>query len=256
MDGKKQFNFAFFIKDSRILNRQPHSEGFAFRVVPPWLLSLIMVLILSAPAIYLDCHRCHAEGPIPTHRNHDLKPTAPLQDEDVENDPVQPKITKPDQVFDPIIVEAASRHNLDPALIKAIIMAESGFKPRAVSKCGARGLMQLMPRTATSLGVRDAFDPEHNIHGGTRYFKDLLSRFNGDIELGLAAYNTGTSKVKEHRGIPPYPGTRIFIKKVLKYYGVYKKEFNEEKETCKSVNNIDELVKNKKTSFSNLIYNF
>ena len=140
---------------------------------------------------------------------------------------VPPESTKPDQVFDPIIVEAASRHNLDPALVKAVIMAESGFKPKAVSKRGARGLMQLMPKTAKSLGVRDAFDPEHNIHGGAKYLRNLVNRFNGNIKLGLAAYNAGSRNVRKYNGIPPYGATRLYIKKVLKYYREYKKDFNE-----------------------------
>jgi soluble lytic murein transglycosylase-like protein len=90
---------------------------------------------------------------------------------------------------------------LDPALIKAIIMAESGFKPKAVSRRGAGGLMQLMPSTAMFLGVQDVFDPENNIHGGTRYFKDLLGRFKGDIKLGSAAYNAGGSRVRKYKRI-------------------------------------------------------
>jgi len=233
MDGKKQFDDAMDIAGLRHLNRQRHSTCFAFKVIAQWLLSLIMVLILSVPAIYLDYHHGLSDGTTPLHRNYDFKPTIPLYDvkEELENVTVPPKITKPDQVFDPIIVEAASRHNLDPALIKAVIMAESGFKPRAVSKRGARGLMQLMPKTAKSLGVSDAFDPEHNIHGGVKYLRTLLNRFDGNIQLGLAAYNAGSRKVRKYRGIPPYRATRVYIKKVLKYYRVYKKDFNEEKGT-------------------------
>jgi soluble lytic murein transglycosylase-like protein len=127
-----------------------------------------------------------------------------------------------DKLFNPIIMEVAGRHEMDPALIKAIIMAESGHNPKAVSKRGAKGLMQLMPLTAKSLGVKDVFDPEHNIKAGVVYFKKLLNQFNGDVTLALAAYNAGSRKVKKYKGIPPFRATRIYIRKVFKYYEQYK----------------------------------
>jgi soluble lytic murein transglycosylase-like protein len=100
-------------------------------------------------------------------------------------------------------------------------MAESGFNPRAVSKVGARGLMQLMPRTAKFLGVKDSFKPDHNIDAGVRYFKQLLDQFDGKIKLALAAYNAGTHNVRKYGGIPPFKATQIYIDKVLRYYEVY-----------------------------------
>ncbi len=124
--------------------------------------------------------------------------------------------------FNPIIMEVADLHEMDPALIKAIIMAESGHNPKAVSKRGAKGLMQLMPLTAKSLGVEDVFDPEHNIKAGVVYFKKLLDQFNGDVKLALAAYNAGSRKVRKYKGIPPFRATRIYIRKVFKYYELYK----------------------------------
>jgi soluble lytic murein transglycosylase-like protein len=127
-----------------------------------------------------------------------------------------------DKLFNPIILEVAGRHEMDPALIKAIIMAESGHNPKAVSKRGAKGLMQLMPVTAKSLGVEDVFDPEHNIKAGVVYFKKLLNQFNGDVKLALAAYNAGSRKVRKYKGIPPFKATRIYIRKVFKYYELYK----------------------------------
>jgi hypothetical protein len=134
------------------------------------------------------------------------------------------KLGKKAEPFHPIIIEAASRHEVDPALVKAIIMAESGYNPRAISGQGAEGLMQLMPTTAQALGVEDAFNPEHNINAGVKYFKQLLEEFDEDIELALAAYNAGISKVRQHRGVPPIETTQKYIKKVFRYYRYYKND--------------------------------
>ena len=123
--------------------------------------------------------------------------------------------------FHPVISEAASRHQVDAALIKAIIMAESRFNPKAISECGAQGLMQLMPKTAEALGVEDSFDPEQNINGGVRYFGYLKAVFEGDIKLALAAYNAGMMKVRHYEGIPPYTATREYIRMVIKYYRLF-----------------------------------
>ncbi len=143
-----------------------------------------------------------------------------------ETDPVAASTTAPKQSakvrIHRIIVETASRYEVDPAIIKAIIMAESSFNPRAESKRGARGLMQLMPRTAKYLGVQDSFDPSHNVDGGVRYFKRLMNRFDHNIELALAAYNAGSRNVIKYGGIPPFKETRRYVKKVLMYYEVYK----------------------------------
>lgn len=137
-------------------------------------------------------------------------------------DPSPKPVKTKHKLFNPIIMEVAGRHEMDPALIKAIIMAESGHNPKAVSKRGAKGLMQLMPVTAKSLGVVDVFDPEHNIKAGVVYFKKLLNQFNGDVKLALAAYNAGSRKVRKYKGIPPFRATRIYIRKVFKYYELYK----------------------------------
>lgn len=135
----------------------------------------------------------------------------------------KPAETK-DQLFNPIIIEVAGRYEVDPALIKAIIMAESGYNPKAISKRGAKGLMQLMPITAKSLGVEDVFDPENNISAGVVYFKKMLNLFNGDVKLALAAYNAGSKKVRKYKGIPPFKATKIYIKKVFKYYELFKEQ--------------------------------
>ena len=134
---------------------------------------------------------------------------------------------KKERLFHPIILQEAGRHEIDPALVKAIIMAESGYNPNAISDKGAKGLMQLMPSTAQALGVEDAFNPQQNISGGVRYFKRLVNRFDGDIKLALAAYNAGSKKVRHYQGIPPYKSTHYYIEKVFKYYKLYKNQMTE-----------------------------
>jgi len=134
---------------------------------------------------------------------------------------------KKERLFHPIILQVASRHDIDPALVKAIIMAESGYNPNAISKRGAKGLMQLMPSTAEALGVEDVFNPEQNISGGVRYFKLLVNRFDGDVKLALAAYNAGSKIVRHYQGVPPYKSTHYYIEKVFKYYELYKGQMTE-----------------------------
>ncbi len=134
---------------------------------------------------------------------------------------------KTERLAGPIIVRAAERYQVDPALVKAIIMAESGYNPRAVSKKGAKGLMQLMPRTARALGVKDIFNPEDNINGGVKYIKKLLNRYEGDINLALAAYNAGLRKVRQYKGVPPFRATKIYIRKVSEYYFLYKRQMSQ-----------------------------
>lgn len=135
----------------------------------------------------------------------------------------------PDEVLDEVVLSAtakptdlaemveaaARRHNLDPELVRAVVAVESGFRPDAVSPKGAQGLMQLMPRTARSLGVKDAFDPADNLDGGTRYLRALVTRYGGDLRRALAAYNAGEGAVARHGGVPPYPETLAYVRKVL-----------------------------------------
>jgi len=135
---------------------------------------------------------------------------------------------KAEHLYHMFIIQTASHYQIDPALIKAIIMAESGYNTKAVSKRGAEGLMQLMPETAQSLGVEDIFNPHQNIMGGVQYFKQMVNRFNGDVKLALAAYNAGSRNVRNYNGIPPFKATRIYIKKVFKYYQIYKDQMGEE----------------------------
>jgi soluble lytic murein transglycosylase-like protein len=116
--------------------------------------------------------------------------------------------------FSDSIQQAAQKHSIDPALIRAIIHAESAFNPKATSNKGAQGLMQLMPATAEELGVNDALNPNDNIQGGTRYIAQLLKQFNGIIKLASAAYNAGPNAVKRYQGVPPYEETEVYVERV------------------------------------------
>ena len=124
--------------------------------------------------------------------------------------------------YDSLISELSKKYQVDFALVKAMIRAESGFNPFAVSRKGAKGLMQLMPETALRMNVSNIFNPRENIDGGVRYFKYLLSLFDDDLRLSLAAYNAGENLVGELRSIPPYRETVDYVKKVLSYYQSYK----------------------------------
>jgi soluble lytic murein transglycosylase-like protein len=118
---------------------------------------------------------------------------------------------------------AARRHGLEPGLVMAVVSVESGFRPEAVSPKGARGLMQLMPKTAEALGVEDAFDPAQNLDGGARHLGELLTAYGGDLTRALAAYNAGEGAVLRHGGVPPYRETRAYVRKVLERYQGKKK---------------------------------
>lgn len=135
-----------------------------------------------------------------------------------------PRMDKPSATvadYEKIIREASGMYRVDTELVKAVIRAESGFNPSAVSRKGALGLMQLMPATVSLLEVDDPFDPVENVLGGTRYLGQLLRRFNGDKILALAAYNAGPEKVELYQGVPPYAETRMYVRKVMEFYRRY-----------------------------------
>jgi len=126
--------------------------------------------------------------------------------------------------YDGIIQKAARQFGVEITLIKAIIKAESSFNPNAVSKSGAQGLMQLMPATADDMKVRNPFDPEENILGGTRYLSMLLKKFDQDKRLAVAAYNVGPTTVEKHAAVPPIPQTRQFVDRVMRFYSEFEKK--------------------------------
>ncbi len=128
----------------------------------------------------------------------------------------------PPAQIDSLVSQNATTWQVDPALLKAVIANESGFNANATSKTGAQGLMQLMPATAASLGVRDAYDPVQNVAGGARYLRGLLDRFGGDTRLAVAAYNAGPGAVERYGDIPPYSETRNYVQNVLASYEKYR----------------------------------
>ena len=126
--------------------------------------------------------------------------------------------------YNSLIGEAARLYQLPESFIRAVMRVESDFNPTVVSRAGAMGLMQLMPKTARSMGVSDPFDARQNIHGGARYLRILANRFKGDLVLTVAAYNAGQGAVEKYNGIPPYKETQRYVRRVLKHYYAYRGE--------------------------------
>ncbi len=126
--------------------------------------------------------------------------------------------------YDSIIEDAAKRHDVEPALVKAVIRAESNFNRLAVSPAGARGLMQLMPKTARRIGVRNVYDARDNIEGGIRHLRELLDRYDKNLPRVIAAYNAGVDPVDRYRGLPPYAETKAYVARVLRFRQQYLKK--------------------------------
>jgi len=124
----------------------------------------------------------------------------------------------PKAELEPLIDQHCDSHELDPRLVQAVIQVESNYNVNARSRKGAIGLMQLMPATAVTLAVDDPYDPDQNIRGGTRYLRQMIDRFGGQIELALAAYNAGPAAVERYGGVPPYRETRDYVRRVMALY--------------------------------------
>lgn len=140
-----------------------------------------------------------------------------------------------------IVNSASAARHLDPDLVNSVIHAESGFNTHAVSPKGAQGLMQLMPSTAGQLGVKNAFDPEANVGGGTQYLRQLLEQYNFDLVKALAAYNAGPQRVQKYRGVPPYRETQAYVARIVREYN--KKKVAEEKQAAQEKQVIHKSVK-------------
>jgi hypothetical protein len=140
-----------------------------------------------------------------------------------------------------VIYSAGTKHRIDPDFISSVIHAESSFNPRAVSPKGAQGLMQLMPGTASQLGVQNPFDPNANVEGGTRYLRELLERYNFDAAKALAAYNAGPQRVEQYGGVPPYAETRAYVTRVIK-------DFNRKKLAERKASTLAKKTTNSATS--------
>jgi len=151
-------------------------------------------------------------------------------DDELANRPAEMAEIDPEKLyrnldaFDDLIVAAADRQGLSPALVKAVMLVESGFNPEAVSPKGALGLMQLMPATAKELGVSDPFDPAQNIEGGTTYLRRMVDRFGGDKSKAIAAYNAGPGAVQKHGGTPPFAETQFFVRNVIRFVDYFSYE--------------------------------
>ncbi len=185
-----------------------------------------LLLGLTVPAQAGDIYMIeHADGTVsftdtPAHSGYALF--------DVDGPAPTPKMVNPRAFplldsFDHLLLEAAGRTGLHPALLKAVCLAESGMNPNAVSRAGAQGLMQLMPATAVHLAVTDPFDPEQSIDGGARYLATQLDTFDS-MRLALAAYNAGPGNVRKYNGVPPFDETRDYVVKVMDLYRYFRYE--------------------------------
>ncbi len=184
-------------------------------------LGVILINLIMAWGYFL-LTVCHLSLPAPYRQQDERKPVFHHPDFPLSN-PASEESPSAMPLYDHLIRDACQKHSIDPALVKAVILAESRFDPRAVSPKGAMGLMQLSPIVTRALGIKDPFNPQLNINGGVRYLKDLLDTFNGDRELALAAYNAGPSQVYRHNGVPPFKDTKKYLSQVFRYISYYQK---------------------------------
>jgi len=186
------------------------------RILSRLTLIALYLLLLAVPCAWADIYRYVDENGVvhftntPTSSRYALYLKDSVRDSGRRSDLVE------------IIRRYSSHFRLDEALVKAVIKVESDYNPRAVSRKGALGLMQLLPSTAKLLKVMDPMNPEENVRGGSRYLREMLDQFDGNLELALAAYNAGPNAVRRHGGIPPYEETRDYVTRVKKYMRFYR----------------------------------
>ena len=181
---------------------------------------IITLLFLAGIAVHADIYRYIDENGVMHFTNTPTSSTHKFKLFLREKPKVNPRYST--KKYDDIIANASQQYDVSFPLLKAIIKAESDFDPRAVSKKGAKGLMQIMPENFKPLGIRDPFDPSQNIHAGARYFKQMYDRFKGKLSLSLAAYNAGPKAVERYKTVPPYEETEEYVRRVLKFYYNYK----------------------------------
>ena len=183
--------------------------------------SYVFILLFSAGlTVHADIYRYIDENGVMHFTNTPTSSTPKFKLFLREKPKINPRFST--KKYDDIIANASRQYDVSFSLLKAIIKAESGFDPRAVSKKGAKGLMQIMPENFKPLGIKDPFDPSQNIHAGARYFKQMYDRFKGKLALSLAAYNAGPTAVERYKTVPPYEETEEYVERVLKFYYNYK----------------------------------
>jgi soluble lytic murein transglycosylase-like protein len=202
-------------------------EGVMFKRLPWRLFLFVFLSAFYIQSAYADIYKyVDAEGTIhftdaPTDRRFKIFMRDIKKDRRLRTTFRLPGYATDPQVYEPIIDSLSTKYGVEKSLVKAVILAESGYNPNAVSPKGAAGLMQLMPETAKDLKVNNSFDPRENIRGGVRYLRFLLDTFKGDVSLALAAYNAGLAKVSKYGGIPPYAETQNYVSRVLSYQKTY-----------------------------------
>jgi hypothetical protein len=204
----------FFSHQGTKTRRKKEKESFLCAFVSLWLIVLFASVPVKADIYkYIDSNGVLHFTNMPVSNDYHVF---------VRERPSKSLILYSSEKFDRYISQASKKYMIDFPLLKAVIKVESDFNPRATSKKGAKGLMQIMPQNYKTLNIKDPYNPRENIMGGARYLRRLMNKYNGRLPLALAAYNAGPSTVDRYRRIPPYKETKNYVEKVMKYYIVFK----------------------------------